>query len=229
VSSSTDLGPPATGAGGGAPRPLRRDAEANRLRILDAAGRVFAERGLDVTLDDIAAAAGVGIGTIYRRFPDKQELIDTLFGQRIDEVAALAAASAAVPDPWDGLVHFIRESQRLQMADKGLAELLNDGVAGHARILQARLRIGPLVDHLVEAAQASGQLRRDVTAPDIAMLATMLRAVADHTADVGNDIWERYLTVILDGLRTRRQKPTPMTQPPLTDHQFDRSFIHRAR
>jgi len=228
VSSSTDLGPPAAGPGDGAPR-LRRDAEANRLRILDAARRVFAERGLDVTLDDIAAAAGVGIGTIYRRFPDKQELIDTLFGQRIDEVAALAAASAAVPDPWEGLVHFIRESQRLQMADKGLAELLNDGVAGHTRILEARLRIGPLVDHLVEAAQASGQLRPDITAPDIAMLATMLRAVADHTADVGVDIWERYLTVILDGLRTRRQKPAPMTQPPLTDHQFDRSFIHRAR
>ena len=140
MSSSTDLGSAATGpAGGDAPR-LRRDAEANRLRILEAAGRVFAERGLDVTLDDIAAAAGVGIGTIYRRFPDKQELIDTLFAQRIDEVAALAAASAAVPDPWEGLVHFIRESQRLQTADKGLAELLNDGVAGHTPVVQDEVR-----------------------------------------------------------------------------------------
>ncbi len=76
---------------------------------------------------------------------------------------------------------------------------------------------------------ASGQLRPDVTAPDIAMLVTMLLAVADHTVEVGSDTWERYLTVILDGLRTRRQKPTPMTQPPLTDQQFDQSLIHRAQ
>ena len=213
---------------GAGPR-LRRDAEANRLRIIAAARKVFAERGLEVTLDEIAAAAGVGIGTIYRRFPDKQELIDALFGQRLDEVAALAAASAPLPDPWDGLVHFIRESQQLQLADKGLAELLHGGLAGHQRVLQARLRIGPLVDRLVEAAQASGQLRPDVTAADIAMLATMLRAVADHTTDIGTDIWERYLTVILDGLRTRRHQPTPMSQPPLTDDQFDKVFIHPAR
>jgi AcrR family transcriptional regulator len=223
---TTHPGPAAAVPGGG--RPLRRDAEANRLRILAAAGRVFAARGLDVTLDDIAAAADVGIGTIYRRFPDKQELIDALFGQRIDDVAALARAAATVPDPWEGLVRFIREALKLQIADKGLAELMAGGGAGHERVLHARLQLLPLVAHLVEAAQAAGELRSDVTAPDIALMSTMLSTVAAQTAEVGVDLWERYLTVVLDGLRTRRRQPTAMTQPPLTDDQFDRFFNHRA-
>src|ERR1044072_6861855 len=73
-------------------RPLRKDAERNRLRILDAAGELFAQRGLGVTLDDIARHAGVGVGTVYRRFADKELLIDALFEQRLESLCALAAA-----------------------------------------------------------------------------------------------------------------------------------------
>ncbi len=226
MTSTAQPSPPA--AGSGRVRALRRDAEANRLRILAAAARVFAAEGLEVTLDDIAAAADVGIGTIYRRFPDKQELIDALFGQRIEEIAAVARAAAAVPDPWEGLVGFIREALRLQIADRGLAELMAGGDAGHERVQHARREVLPLVAHLVEAAQAAGKLRADVTAPDIAIMSTMLSTVATQTAELGDEFWQRYLTVILDGLRTRRQKPTGMTQPPLTDHQFERFFNHRV-
>jgi hypothetical protein len=133
-----------------------------------------------------------------------------------------------VPDPWEGLVGFIREALRLQIADRGLAELMAGGDAGHERVQHARLEVLPLVAHLVEAAQAAGKLRADVTAPDIAIMSTMLSTVAAQTADLGGELWQRYITVILDGLRTRRQKPTAMTQPPLTDHQFERFFNHRA-
>ena len=72
-------------------RPLRKDAERNRQRILTAAGELFAERGLGVTLDDIAHHAGVGVGTVYRRFPNKEVLIDALFEQRIEAIATIAA------------------------------------------------------------------------------------------------------------------------------------------
>jgi AcrR family transcriptional regulator len=91
----------------GTARPLRRDAERNRQRILKAAAEVFAERGLEVSLDEVARHAGVGVGTVYRRFPTKDDLIEALFMDRIDEVATLAEQAAQDPDPWAGLVSFM--------------------------------------------------------------------------------------------------------------------------
>src|SRR5690349_24529453 len=88
-------------------RPLRADAERNRARILAAAAEVFADRGLDASLDDIAAAAGVGVGTVYRRFPDKDALIDALFEVKIDRARALATEALEFEDPWEGFVFFI--------------------------------------------------------------------------------------------------------------------------
>ena len=82
-----------------APRPLRKDAERNRERILAAARELFAEQGLTVTLDDIARHAGVGVGTVYRRFPDKEQLIDALFEDRLGEIAAVATESAEIERP----------------------------------------------------------------------------------------------------------------------------------
>ena len=87
-----------------AQRPLRRDAERNRIRILASAKVLFAEHGVDVSLDDIARHAGVGVGTVYRRFPDREALIDELFEDKISEIEELAAASLAIDDPWEGLV-----------------------------------------------------------------------------------------------------------------------------
>ena len=84
-------------------RPLRRDAARNRERILQAAGEVFATRGLEVTLDDIAHCAGVGVGTVYRRFHDKEELIDALFDDRMDALLTVAEEALAADDPWLGL------------------------------------------------------------------------------------------------------------------------------
>ena len=81
-------------------RPLRKDAERNRQRIIDAAREVFAERGLGVSLDDIARHAGVGVGTVYRRFPDKEQLIDALFDERLDAIAARAESATEIADPW---------------------------------------------------------------------------------------------------------------------------------
>src|SRR3954463_3970799 len=84
-------------------KPLRRDAERNRLRILAAANALVAEVGLDVTHNDIARAAEVGVGTVYRRFPDRQELINELFNERVDRIIALVDAALEIDDPWQGL------------------------------------------------------------------------------------------------------------------------------
>src|ERR1700709_2237861 len=104
-------------------RPLRKDAARNRERILAAAGEVFAERGLDVTLDDIAHHAGVGVGTVYRRFRDKEELIDALFDARMDAVVTAAQSALAADDPWLGLEGFFTTIFELLAADRGLREL----------------------------------------------------------------------------------------------------------
>src|SRR5690242_16787206 len=90
-----------------AEKPLRADAERNRQRLLDAARELFAERGLEVTLDDIAERAGVGVGTAYRRFASKDDLIDALFEQELAGIVEIADAAAAHEDAWEGLVYWM--------------------------------------------------------------------------------------------------------------------------
>src|SRR3954467_15079526 len=103
---------------------LRRDAERNRRRILAAAADAFAEGGLGVTMDEIARCAGVGVGTVYRRFPDKELLIEALFEERIDELVALAEAARDDPDPFAGIVRFFETFLAVQAADRGLKEVV---------------------------------------------------------------------------------------------------------
>src|SRR5215211_3742812 len=105
------------------PAPLRADAERNRQRILEAAREVFADRGLDVTLDDIARHAGVGVGTAYRRFPNKEALVEALMVERIGELEALAQECLAQPDPWEGVAGYLERALAMQAADRGLKEV----------------------------------------------------------------------------------------------------------
>src|SRR3954447_23625693 len=102
------------------PRRLRADAERNRRRLLVAAEELFAERGLCVGLEEIARHAGVGVGTAYRRVRDKDELIDALFEAHIDAIVALADQAAVEPDPWEGLVLFLRGAVEPQIRNRGL-------------------------------------------------------------------------------------------------------------
>src|SRR6478735_9761359 len=145
-----------------ADRPLRADAERNRERILTAAREAFAEDGLDVGLHEIARRAGVGVGTVYRRFPDKETLIEALFEDRIDDVTHIAERALADGDGWRGLRTFLEETCRMQAADRGLHELVFAGSAGPRCAAGARERIQPLVAQLVARAKAEGTLRPDV-------------------------------------------------------------------
>jgi AcrR family transcriptional regulator len=203
----------------GADRPLRRDAERNRRRILDAAAAVFAERGLGASLDEIAAHADVGIGTVYRRFPNKEALIDALFEDQLDGIVAIAEQGLAIEDPWDGLVHFLRAAQERQVRNRGLKELLLGARMGQPRgcTLDGRERIEPLVRRLVERAQADGSLRADVDVTDMPMLQVMIGASVDYTRDVDPEVWRRMFTLVLDGLRAPAADATPMPAPPLDE------------
>jgi AcrR family transcriptional regulator len=203
-------------------RPLRRDAERNRERILAAAREAFAEDGLDVGLHEIARRAGVGVGTVYRRFADKDVLIDALFEDRVEEVVAIAEGALADADAWDGLEVFLTRTLELQAADRGLHQLVFAREQGPRCAAGARERIAPLAILLVERAQEQGTLRDDATAFDVGMARQMLGAMMESTRDVDPEAWRRQLAIVLDGLRRDRTRPTALPGRPLTPAEFDR-------
>jgi AcrR family transcriptional regulator len=203
---------------------LRRDAERNRRRILAAAADAFAEGGLAVTMDEIARRAEVGVGTVYRRFPDKELLIEALFEQRIDDLVALAEVARDDPDPFAGLVRFLESFLTIQAADRGLKEVVLGTPPGASRIAFARARIGPIVDEIVARARAAGDVRPDITSSDLALIQFMLGALIDYAGDVDPDAWRRMLAIVVDGLRTRRDEPTDLPYPPLDEGQLDRAM-----
>jgi AcrR family transcriptional regulator len=207
-----------------AARPLRRDAERNRHRILEAAADAFAERGLTITMDDIAEHAGVGVGTVYRRFPQKELLIEALFEERVGELVALAERALEQDDPWEALVGFLERAQALQATNRGLKELVLSTTHGRERVACVRERLAPLADALVERAQASGQLRADLDGTDLPVIQVMLGAVVDVTRDVAPETWRRMLAIVVDGLRAQASH-TPLPAPALDGEQI----VHAMR
>jgi AcrR family transcriptional regulator len=183
--------------------PLRADAERNRLRLLDAAKELFATRGLDVTLDEIARHAGVGTGTAYRRFANKEELIDALMVDRIEELSAIARDCLAEPDPWIGLTSYFERALALMASDRGLKEVLFSEGRGHDRVAHARRAIAPVVTKLVRRAVEAGAVRRELSTTDVPIISIMLNTVVDFVRDVEPEVYKRYLAIVLDGLRPR--------------------------
>ena len=209
------------GVSASASRPLRKDAERNRLAILAAARELFADRGLDVSMDEIARRASVGVGTVYRRFPDKAILIDALFEDRLETLVDTARQALERDDPWEAVAWFMERYVSLQVEDRGLRELLLTSPPGENRAERARKTIKPVVDEMLGRAQRSGEVRPDVTGTDLALLQFMLAALVDYTGDVDPLVWRRFLGIVLDGLATTRDAPSELSDGPLDDQGFD--------
>ena len=209
-------------------RPLRRDAERNRQRILQAAAEVFNERGLDVSLDEIARYAGVGVGTVYRRFRTKEELVEALFMDRLDSIAAIGEEAFASPDPWSGLVFFMERMAETMAGHLGLRQMLMFATYGRDLVAVARQRNEPLVARLVQRAQAAGQLRADIQQTDIPFIVFILTEAA-HLAYAANPgIWRRYLTLILDGMQPARADVTPLPVVAMRPEEMEKSMRQTA-
>jgi AcrR family transcriptional regulator len=207
-------------------KPLRSDAERNRQRILQAAGYVFAERGLDVSLDDIAAAAEVGVGTVYRRFPDKEALIDALFEDKVREVVDVVRTAAELEDPWESFETFVRSVAGIQADDRGLKEALMAAHRGRDRLAMMRDQIAPLAIGIVGRAQKAGVVRPDLGVLDIPATFLSIGYLADRTREVAPGYWERLLTIFLDGVRADAAR-TPMPAAPLTQEQWTNAISKR--
>jgi AcrR family transcriptional regulator len=162
---------------------LRADAQRNLDRLLDVAGECFAERGLDCSIDEIARRAGLGHGTVFRRFATKDELVAAVLRRQLAEVAACAAAAAEDPDPWVGFDRFVREAAAAYCANRSLIDGLEHCVGAPEQDA-----LVAAVQTLVRRARRAGVLRPRVTAEDV--LALVPTAA-------------RYPDVVLDGLRAR--------------------------
>jgi AcrR family transcriptional regulator len=198
-----------------ADRPLRKDAERNRQRIIDAARELFAEQGLGVTLNEVAHHAGVGVGTVYRRFPEKTQLVEELFEQQIAQLVALMEEALEDPDPWRGLTGFLWRNLEMQACDRAFRQIILGTPDGAQRVAQTRDRMFPLGAKLVQRAKDAGALRADFQPEDLPMLVLMLTTILDSARDTEPELWRRYLEIVIQGLCAQPDPPEPLTTPAL--------------
>jgi AcrR family transcriptional regulator len=192
-------------------KPLRRDAERNRARILEAARELFAERGLAATMDDIAERAGLGVGTVYRRFSSRDALVEALFEEKMLAIVELADDALACEEPWEGLTTFLERLVSLQALDRGLKEVVLGSNEGRERVSRIRERMRPRGEEMIRRAQAAGALRSDFSAADLPILQMMLGAVADVSTPEHADLWRRFFALLIDGMRAGNER-TPLPQ-----------------
>jgi AcrR family transcriptional regulator len=182
-----------------AERPLRADARRNRERVLVAARRAFAEQGYEVPLDEIAAAAGVGPGTVYRHFPTKEALFEAVSLANVEDMAADARARAEADDPDAAFAGFLDRMAEQALAKRNLPDALAG--AGSGAVAAAVADMHDALDVLLVKAQEAGSIRRDVSVTDlVALLKGLLHAVR---GDPDPDIRHRLLAVVHDGLRPK--------------------------
>jgi AcrR family transcriptional regulator len=174
---------------------LRRDAQANRDRIVAAARDAFAAEGIDASMDEIARRAGVGVGTIYRRFPAKDDLVDAVLEDGIDRMVVILEEALALEDAWKGFCLYLERVLDLHAKNRGLKRLF-----AARGIDRARKRIGPLVVRLIARAQEQGTLRADFKPEDIRLVFRSAGAVIEYDPASRR----RFLALLLDGLRADR-------------------------
>ena len=198
-------------------RPLRADAERNRTAIVAAAQQVFAERGLNVPLDEIARRAGVGEATLHRRFPDRASLIASAFTGKMAAYADAAAAALARDDPWEGFCGYVRQVCAMQSGDRGFADVLTVTFAA----------VNPVVEQLeqhrgnayrdwltlIRNAKSAGRLRADFHPDDLVLLLMANAGVVAATAGSAPGAWQRLVEYALQAFAAGDSRPLPAPPP----------------
>jgi AcrR family transcriptional regulator len=200
-------------------RPLRSDARRNRVALVASARELFAREGIEVSVEEITHHAGLGMGTLYRHFPTKDELIDAVLEDAFAEILRLAEEAVAQDDAWAGFTGFLEGALELHAQNRGVKDMLavRHG-SSHADAMRRRLR--PLFRRMIERAQEQGALRPDFAAEDMPLVFWSAMRVIETTAKVSPESWRRYLAFLLDGLRA--EAATPLSVGPLTGAQLAR-------
>ena len=202
----------------GEQRGQRRDARRNHELLVAAAREVFAERGVDASLEEIARRAGLGIGTLYRHFTTREALVEAIVERRIGEFVAVAEATAREPDGWSAFVHLLERTLELQAGDRVLKDVLMRYPPGVGRLAKAREELRGVFEQVLARAREDGTVRDDFTFADLALLFWSFAPLIDATAEVAPNAWRRHLHWLLDGLRN--EAATPHAEPPLTDKEL---------
>ena len=215
-----------TDADAGCEVPLRADAAGNRRRLVAAARRVFGRRGVDAPLSAVAEEAGVGIATLYRRFPDRESLVHEAFGDAAEEHDRLLDAALADPDPWSAFERLVVGIAELEARDRGFTHLVQAKAlpAGRAAV---RDRGYDVAVEVVARGQRAGVLRDDLTSEDLPVLTFAVAGVLETTRDDAPDAWRRHVALVLEGCRPH--DGAPPLPPPVAPTTLRRAMIRAAR
>jgi AcrR family transcriptional regulator len=196
-------------------RPMRSDAQRNRERLLVAAGQVFEEKGLEASVADVARAAGVGMGTLYRRFPSKDALIEALVSEVLEATIAMAEEAATLPDG-TGLEHFLHAVSAYHAEHLGCLPKL---WSSHHVVQAARREIAGHLADLLADAQAHGRVRAELTSTDLSLVMWSIRGVLETTRSHAPEAWRRHLDLLVAGMRPSE---TALAHRPLRQSEVDR-------
>jgi AcrR family transcriptional regulator len=199
--------------------PLRADAQRNLVRVLDAAREVFAEHGMDAPVAEIADRAGVGVGTIFRRFPTKDDLLVAVVEQRTEQMIEAADVALASSDPGAALRKFMETAAAMHISDVGWCDVGGTDLFDRDGIRELTDVLVGKVGEVLTRAQTSGQVRSDVRALDIPVLLMAVAKSGLMLEDAVPGAWKRYLGIIVDGLRPEAAHPLP--RRPLSRREFE--------
>jgi AcrR family transcriptional regulator len=198
--------------------PRRRDAQERRQKLVAAAQREFAVHGVDASLEKIARDAGVAIGTLYRHFPTRLDLLMVAFRPRIEDFLDGAKRAMEMDDPWEGFVYYLENLFGLQAGNRGFNDFLSRRFSKSSETEQIHDRMCQEIDEVLTRAQDSGQVRPDVTLADIVNLIWSNGRIIDATSSTAPNAWRRHLYLALDAYRAERAHPLP--EPPMTNQQL---------
>ncbi|MEU6913835.1 TetR/AcrR family transcriptional regulator [Streptomyces olindensis] len=195
-------------------QPLRSDAERNRARILAAARTVFRRDGLHASMASVAREAGVGIATLFRRFPTKEDLVAAVFADRMDAYVDAVGVALDDPDPWRGLVGFIETGCAMQAGDYGFADVLTMTFPTAKALEGRRDQAYEGVVQLIGRAKAAGRLREDFTPEDLVLVYMANAGVVNATGDTAPDAWKRVVALMLQSFEAPARGPLPDSPEP---------------
>lgn len=198
--------------------PWRRDAQERHDRLIAAARREFAARGVDASLERIARDADVAIGTLYRHFPTRLDLLLAALEPRIAEFAAGSDRALEIEDPWEGFASYLENLFRVQAGDRGFNDFLSRRFPGSSDTERIHDLMCRQIDDVLTRAQDAGAVRPDIALADVVNLIWSNGRMIDATSITAPDAWRRHLHLMLDAYRADRAHPLPA--PPMTDKQL---------
>jgi AcrR family transcriptional regulator len=189
--------------------PKRSDAERNRGRIIAAARTVFGRDGLNASMASVARETGVGIATLFRHFPRKEDLLAAVFADRMKAYTQATDAALADPDPWHGFTGYIETVCAMQAADRGFADILTMNFPGVPELEKYHARAYKGFLELIGRAKDSGQLRKDFTSRDLVLLLMANAGVLSATGDAAPDAWRRLVAWMIQSFQAPARGPLP--------------------